>query len=78
MAVPLTPFAQRRSHYTPFTSVMESAKQVTFRTWITLPKTSNPLGKYLFKVRKITLQKHLNEPYFSVILLTLNGYLPTT
>ena len=33
----------------------------------------NPVGKYLFKVSKITLEQR----YSNVILLTVNRYLPT-
>ena len=36
-----------------------------------------PVGKYLFKVSKITLEQRLSGRCSKVILLTLNRYLPT-
>ena len=36
-----------------------------------------PVGKYLFKVSKITLEQRSIERCSNVILLTLNRYLPT-
>ena len=38
---------------------------------------STPVGKYLFKVSKITLEQRPNGRCSNVILLTLNRYLPT-
>ena len=37
----------------------------------------NPVGKYLFKVSKITLEQRSEKRCSNIILLTLNRYLPT-
>ena len=42
-----------------------------------MPKRNFPVGKYLFKVSKITLEQRSIERCSNVILLTLNRYLPT-
>ena len=40
-------------------------------------KSTDPVGKYLFKVSKITLEQRPNGRCSNVILLTLDMYLPT-
>ena len=48
----------------------------SFNLWTLGTKGPIPVGKYLFKVNKITLEQRSIERCSNVILLTLNRYLP--
>ena len=51
--------------------------EVRVRGRIRLRIRANPVGKYLFKVIKITLEQRSKERCSNVILMTMSRYLPT-
>ena len=70
---------QRNGRFTGINNNSETkAVELLFIVCATiLCRTLNPVGKYLFKVSKITLEQRPSGRCSNAILLTLNRYLPT-